>query len=123
MQSTFDLSIVQDEKEEIVTVRLQQISPFKLADMMALCIEPSTSTYKTGTFVKECVKNEVIISPKNLVERIETCDEPFTAIKTVFNEVMDFTNNPKLYVAKKLDSEAKSDRKVEDMGDSVQQLD
>ncbi len=119
MQSTFELKLTTNDIPEIITVRVQNISPFKLADMMAVCISPANGTYKTGTFVQECVKNEVILSPKNLIERVEESDVPFEAIKNIFNEVLDFINNPRVYRAKELASEAKVDTTVEDLGDSV----
>lgn len=105
INETIDIELkVLDENEKETTktlkVTLQEVSPFKTADIFAENITGNGKIRKSGGFIKDCM-NIVIMSPKNLVEEIEKAENAFEVIGQLANEVQEFINSPRLYKLKR----------------------
>lgn len=96
MQKTFDLLIIKDGETKNVTVRLQELKPLKVADMLAECVTQE-GRYKPGTVIEQAIEKGVIVSPKNLVEQIEEADNGLDAVTKTFRNIGNFLTNPKLF--------------------------
>lgn len=121
MQSTFELTIKnrkeEKEEEKVIQVRLNEPNPFVATDIICEC-STRAGAIKAGSFVKACIDNEIIISPKNLVQQIEEYGD-FEAVTICYKHTLDFINNPRIFTAKKIESDRKGASKVSDMADNI----
>jgi hypothetical protein len=99
---------------EVIEVTMQETSPFLVTNLVNK--NTLNGSLLVGNFVKDCI-GDIILSPKNLVERIEQSDNGVAAIKKVFDEVNAFCYSPKryFYLQKKREAESKN------MGEDNQQ--
>lgn len=105
------------ESEKVVTVTLQQVSPFIVSDVLSDCAT-AKGTINMGAFIKGTV-GTVIISPKNICEQLEKASNGFEAMHTLFNKLNRFCTEPKKYVLLQKQSEAAKSN----VGDSPAQSD
>lgn len=121
-----ELKVLNDKGEEepkTIQVLLQEASPFKTADIFAENISSNGKIRKNGGFIKDCM-NVVIMSPKNLIEQIEKCENSFEVIGTLANEVQEFINNPRIYKLKRQELlQKKSTEESGNVGEGVAQSD
>lgn len=96
-----------ETSSEELEITMQDASPFITSDIFTSNTSPSGG-YKMASIVRDMI-DVVIVSPKNLIQKIEECDNPATAIGKVFQEVNQFCGNPKRYcwLQKKSESESK----------------
>lgn len=112
MNAKFNLDLEHFENEtgetktETIEVTMQEASPFIVGDIFT-SNSVAGGGYKVGSIVKEMM-GVVIVSPKNLITKIEESDNPFVAMQKVFTEVNQFSNNPKKYVFLQAKSKAES---------------
>jgi hypothetical protein len=105
------------EKEKVVQVILQEVSPFIVDDVLADSMTQK-GTINMGAFVKGMI-GKAIISPKNIAEQIEKASNGFDALSTLFNELNRFCTEPKRYVLLQKQSEISKSN----VGDSPAQSD
>lgn len=108
-QTTFKVKI----GEEDVTIRVKKPNPFKLTDLINKhsC---RNGSIQIGSFLQDLIKEEFIISPKNLEERINE-SEDFIVVRKIFGECNEFFTAPSAYKLKQKE-QAKSDS----VGDNIQ---
>jgi hypothetical protein len=112
INTNFDLNLVNTDengetKEETIKIVIQEISPFRVADIMSGAMNVNSGQYNVGILAESFI-SEVIVSPKNLKERIEGADNAMDAITKVVTEVRSFCNNPRKYALLQTESAIKS---------------
>lgn len=109
IQKEFKLKLIMDEKEEEIIVRMSNISPLKIADIVTetSTVEKGMVRFKHGSFLQKSVDEGVVISPKNLIEQIEDADNGTIAVVMAFKEIYSFLSSPKKY---KFEGEAISEQ-------------
>lgn len=107
INTNFQLELEKEGKKEKVNVVLQEISPFIVSDIFMNNLTDNNSNYKIGSVIKG-LTDKVIVSPKNLDQRIEESDNAIMAITALFNEVKLFCSSPRRYVQLQKESQAKS---------------
>lgn len=117
MQSTFKINAQLEKGEKEITVRMQEIGRLEMADMTSECTNYKTGTIKTGSFIRMCIENNVIISPKNLEEVLNLADNGIELTTQVFAEVLNFLKSPRLYEARK--AETKSIEQTKDVENNI----
>lgn len=113
--SQFDIKVLKDEEEKIVTVHLQEVSPFKFGDIAGESIS-TRGQILPGTFVQLAVENEIIVAPKDLLKIIEEADNGISLVGEVAREVNGFCTNPRKYELQRV--ERKGKKKTGDMADN-----
>lgn len=92
------------EKEKVVQVTFQEVSPFVVDDVLADSMT-AKGTINMGAFVKGMV-GKAIIMPKNIIKQINEASNGFEALTQLFNELNRFCTEPKRYVLLQKQSEA-----------------
>lgn len=108
-QATFKIELMKEDGPHEVTVRLNRVSPLIVGDIMGSTMVRGKG-YLYGEFLQLCIEKEIIVSPKNLVEQINESDNGVELLIDVFGEVNAFVTNPRVYIAKAIESEAKSEK-------------
>jgi len=116
INTNFNLNLVKTDesgetKEETVKVVIQEISPFRVADIMSGAMNVNSGQYNVGILAESFI-SEVVVSPKNLKERIEGADNAMDAITKVVMEVRNFCDNPRKYALLQTESAIKSQSMV-----------
>ncbi|KEI18250.1 hypothetical protein [Clostridium haemolyticum] len=116
VQSNFDIEIITNkegkEEKKKVNVVVQEISPFRVTDILSSALNLENGAYKVG-MLTEMLIDELVISPKNLKEQIEKAENATELITKVSTELRNFCDNPRCYHLKKVERECKE--KVENM--------
>jgi hypothetical protein len=107
INSNFDLELIKDDKKKKVKVVMQEVSPFRVADMFSSGLDIQSRNYRIG-YLTELFMEEIIVAPKNLKEQIEESDNAIGAISDVFTEVKKFCESPKQYALLQTESEIKA---------------
>lgn len=99
--TNFDLELehIQDNGEtskETVKVTIQEISPFRYTDIMSGALNVESGQYNVGLLAEKFIES-VVVSPKNLKDQIEKCDNATAAITKIVTEVRSFCDCPKRY--------------------------
>lgn len=116
IQSTIEIDIKRGEEVGKLTVRLQEISPLRMSDLITDSANDQ-GRCKPGLLIENALKNGVIISPKNLVEQIEENEDGLGMINDLYPEIMRFCGSPKQYEFRKKQRESKE--KSADVGDNI----
>lgn len=104
-----DLEKIDDagaSKTETVKVVIQEISPFRYADIMSGALNVQNGKYNVGSLAESFI-NEIVVSPKNLKDQIEGSDNAMAAITRVVQEVRSFCDNPRKYALLQTESAIK----------------
>jgi hypothetical protein len=96
LNTTFDLLLEKDGEKQIVKVTVQEINPFRLSDVMTSALNVQNMQYQVGTLAEKFIEN-IVISPKDLKQRIEDADNAQQAITDFVIEVRSFCDNSKRY--------------------------
>lgn len=115
-QGSFEVEIETEGKKEKCKVVMQSISPLKMSDILTECIADN-GRILPGTLLKKAIEEEIIVSPKNLIERIENADNGLSVHNKVYVELNTFCNNPRIYQLRQ--SKTQKSDKTEGLGDSV----
>lgn len=112
INTNFNLELITTDetgetKNETIKVVIQEISPFRVADIMSGALNIQNGQYSVGLLAEGFI-NEVVVSPKNLKERIEAADNAMSAINKVVLEIRNFCNNPRKYALLQTESAIKS---------------
>jgi hypothetical protein len=115
-----DLEHVKENEEietETVEITMQETSPVIAGDIFTGNMSQSGSAL-VGSTVKAAI-GTIIMSPKDLMDRIEKSDNPMAALGKVFKELNQFCAAPKRYVL----LQRKSEQESSDVGEGTPQLD
>lgn len=118
--TNFDLELehIQDDEsttKETVKVTIQEISPFRYTDIMSGALNVESGQYNVGMLAERFIEN-VVVSPKDLKDQIEKCDNATAAITKIVTEVRSFCDCPKRYCLLQLQKQSKATENV--LGDS-----
>lgn len=109
IQSNFKIKLKLEEGEKEVDILMQEPSKFRVADVYAESYTVE-GKLKVGTFLENIIPL-VVISPKNLLEQINSADNAYSVMIKLNEEIQEFCDNPRIY---KLKREEKSRIKQED---------
>lgn len=107
VNTSFDLELEKDGKKETVKVVLQEVSPFISANIFSSALDVQSGNYKIGTVVEQGIK-ELVVSPKNLTDKISESDKPMEAISKLFLAIQSFCDSPKRFSLLQKESKTKS---------------
>lgn len=101
VNTNFDLELehIQDDgstTKETVKVTIQEVSPFKYTDIMSCALNVESGQYNVGMLAERFIEN-IVVSPKNLKDQIEKCDNATAAITKIVTEIRSFCDCPKRY--------------------------
>ena len=96
VNTSFELELTVDGKKEVIEVMLQEVSPFVTTGVFSKALDVETNNYNMGKVADELI-DVVVVSPKNLKERIGNADEPINAVAKIFLELQKFCQSPKRY--------------------------
>lgn len=113
ISSTFKLELIKGEEKKEIKVVMQEANKFRVADAYTESI--TQGRLSVGRMVENLVPL-VVMSPKNLLEQLEECDNSFTVIGTVSKEIESFLNNPKRYALLQIESKNKDNQPNESVG-------
>lgn len=106
VNTSFELELTVDGKKEVIEVMLQEVSPFITTGVFSKALDVETNNYNMGKVADELI-DVVVVSPKNLKERIGNADEPINAVAKIFSELQKFCQSPKRYGYVKEECKAK----------------
>ena len=106
VNTSFELELTVDGKKEVIEVMLQEVSPFVTTGVFSKALDVETNNYNMGKVADELI-DVVVVSPKNLKERIGNADEPINAVAKIFLELQKFCQSPKQYGYAKAECKAK----------------
>lgn len=106
VNTSFELELTVDGKKEVIEVMLQEVSPFITTGVFSKALDVETNNYNMGKVADELI-DVVVVSPKNLKERIGNADEPINAVAKIFSELQRFCQSPKRYGYVKAECKAK----------------
>lgn len=118
VNTSFKLEFIKDDEKKEVEIVLQEINKATVVNMS--CENAGKGgRILVADFIKACVENGAIVSPKNLIEQLEEVDNGVELYVKIFNEVNTFCPNPKKYALLQKESIAKSSKQNKPVGDSV----
>ncbi|EKN42965.1 hypothetical protein [Clostridium botulinum] len=90
----------ENDKGEIIdkplTIVCQSKNPARMVDFHCECIGKNGQML-VGTFVEKAVEENLIVSPKNLIEQINESENVIELYAEIMKEVAEFSDNPKRY--------------------------
>lgn len=117
VNTNFNIELEKDSKKEEINIVIQEVSPFTVANLLSSALDPQTRTYRMGTVVEKML-DTIVVSPKNLKEKIEESDNALDVIGTLFTEFQNFCGSPKAYALKRIEEQRKEESKDLEHGDT-----